>query len=294
MRFSLIVATYGRSEVLYDLFESLCKQTFKDFEVIIVDQNASNEVELIVSGFTGILNIVYLKTPLKGLSRARNIGINHSKGEILSFPDDDCVYPDFLLQRVNEKFNTDTLLEFCSGKALDVISGNPLEMKWARKKTEITFGNIFNTVISISIFVKKRVVVPFDEEFGAGAKYGSAEESDFVINLLKNKAKGIYFPDEINPLHPSNKINGFSQIIRSKNITYALGLGAFFRKHASLFFYTGLIKVFVLSMLIRPLGGIILGIIRIQTDLVKISSINLRYRWIGFFNYKKKNENIGC
>ena len=44
MKFSLIIATLGREKELYDLFESLDKQTYKNFEVIVIDQNKDDRV----------------------------------------------------------------------------------------------------------------------------------------------------------------------------------------------------------------------------------------------------------
>jgi glycosyltransferase involved in cell wall biosynthesis len=285
MKFSLLVATYGRAEILYSLFDSLVKQSYKDFEVIIVDQNSDNEVLNIVNKYKNSIEINYIKSKRKGLSLSRNIGLGVAQGEIVSFPDDDCIYPEELLLYVNEIFNNNEDLHFCSGIAKEIETGEPLSMKWAKQEQKIKYSNVFNTVISISVFVKKQVVQPFDERFGVGAYYGSGEESDFVISLLKKQAKGMYYPDKINPLHPSTATIKTTPQIRKKNISYAIGLGALFRKHLDVCLTTSLFKVFLLTMIIRPMGGILLGFVSLNKNNILKNSDNLINRWSGFIQF---------
>ena len=67
MKFSLIIATLGREKELYDLFESLNKQTYKNFEVIVIDQNKDDRVFKCVQKYMNFLDIKYKKSLNRGV-----------------------------------------------------------------------------------------------------------------------------------------------------------------------------------------------------------------------------------
>ena len=92
--FSVVVPTYERHAHLSTLLDSLSRQTFRDFEVILVDQSASPWK---VPDAYPSLDILYEHTDLKGTSRARNLGAWLARGRIIAFTDDDCQpEPDWL------------------------------------------------------------------------------------------------------------------------------------------------------------------------------------------------------
>ena len=65
MKVSLVTATLGRIDEINILLDSLVKQTYKDFELIIVDQNEHYKVQNIVDKYTNILNIKYIRSVLE-------------------------------------------------------------------------------------------------------------------------------------------------------------------------------------------------------------------------------------
>ena len=103
---SVVIATYRREQSLCNALNSLTKQTYKDFEVVLVDDNADSEwnstVQSIIVKFRDALTINYIQNnPNQGSARTRNIGINASKGEYITFLDDDDLYlPDKIKNQV--------------------------------------------------------------------------------------------------------------------------------------------------------------------------------------------------
>ena len=92
---SVIITTYGRSDFLEKAIKSVIAQTYKNIEIIIVDDNAQKEdirqeVQTIVARYPQCTLIIN-KTNLGG-SLARNEGIKASQGELISFLDDDDTY----------------------------------------------------------------------------------------------------------------------------------------------------------------------------------------------------------
>ncbi len=97
---SVIVATYKRDEILLRALNSLATQTYKNFEIILVDDNAIGDWNSKVSEVVKKFKSDYPKITLKyivnktnqGSAKTRNIGINASTGEFITFLDDDDIY----------------------------------------------------------------------------------------------------------------------------------------------------------------------------------------------------------
>jgi len=88
---SVIIPTYNRSNVLPRTLSSLVKQTYKNIEVIVIDDASTDGTENVVKSFESKLNLVYLKNKinLKLPSCGRNIGLKIARGEYIALLDDD-------------------------------------------------------------------------------------------------------------------------------------------------------------------------------------------------------------
>lgn len=89
---SLIIPTYNRPERLKNCLESLTKLEYSEnlFEVIIIDDGSSQDLNNIIKDFESTLNLTYFKQENKGPATARNNGAKKAKGKYLVFTDDDC------------------------------------------------------------------------------------------------------------------------------------------------------------------------------------------------------------
>jgi glycosyltransferase involved in cell wall biosynthesis len=92
--YSVLIPTYERPESLPRVLECLRRQTYRQFEVVIVDQ--SNQPWEGYRQYRG-LDILYIHTDVKGVVNARNTAAFAARGEVLAFTDDDCQpLPDWL------------------------------------------------------------------------------------------------------------------------------------------------------------------------------------------------------
>lgn len=226
MKVSLILATLNRYDELKIFLDSLKKQTYKNFELIIVDQNKDNLIDDLLEQYKNEFSINHIKSNVLGLSYNRNKGLVYAKGEIIAFPDDDCEYEISTIERaVNYLYNRPKTIYTCRTleKGENYGTGNMLE-----EDADLTFDNIEETVKSITFFVntKDDDIYLFDIKLGVGAKYGSGEETDYVLNLLHKDYTGKYFSKHI-VYHPAKKGN-YEDIDRAYN--YALGYGALCKK----------------------------------------------------------------
>jgi glycosyltransferase involved in cell wall biosynthesis len=99
---SIILPTYNRSNTLKRSIESVLKQSFSNFELIIIDDGSTDETTKVLRNYTVEKKIKLIKIPHSGCAFARNIGIKHAKGDLIAFQDsDDEWMPDKLEASIN-------------------------------------------------------------------------------------------------------------------------------------------------------------------------------------------------
>lgn len=183
---SVIIPTMGtRKTELTRLLQSLDKQTMKDFEVIIVSQKNYEIVDEIIQPYSYKIN--HIKIQKTGLSHARNVGIAHVKGSIVTFSDDDCWYKEDCFENVKQYFATHNVDIACF-QIYDPIRNEYYKNYPTEANAKLNEREIFKKS-SIEIFVNlesiNRDLVRFDEQFGLGGIYPSGEENIFLHTLVK-------------------------------------------------------------------------------------------------------------
>ena len=190
---SLVVCTYGRTQQLSELINSIKHQSILPKEVIIIDQNPPRFLEALIKECAGNLNIVYKNVTFTGASKARNYGAGMATGKLIAFPDDDCIYREDTIKRVMRRFEQkERLGVLIAGKdeTLHTIHKN----KKLRKNavTEIhTVLDLFKAKAETSnIFARRKDLSKldyiFDDNIGPGksTKWASNEETDLLVRLL--------------------------------------------------------------------------------------------------------------
>jgi len=108
MRISVVVPTFNRCESLKRLLDSLTKQNFADFEVVIVDNNSSDGTPQLVKEYEKKLSIQYVQQKGEGFIDAVNTGLEKSRGEIFLRTDDDAQVSPEWLAAINRTFGSAT------------------------------------------------------------------------------------------------------------------------------------------------------------------------------------------
>lgn len=107
-RFSVIVPVYNRVDEVRDLMDSLSAQTFKNFEVVIVEDGSTDPCGDIVKSYSNVNASYYFKEN-EGRSIARNYGLNRAQGEYFVFFDSDCVIPPDYFKILTEALDSNPL-----------------------------------------------------------------------------------------------------------------------------------------------------------------------------------------
>lgn len=258
LRFSLILATVGRAAEVEIFLDSLRGQTHRDFELVVVDQNPDNRLSNILGSYEDSFPITHARTRKKGLSKARNLGLEYCRGDILAFPDDDCGYPEDLLARVAERLASRPELDGLTGRSVG-SQGETSSGRFSTRPGPVDKLNVWSRGISFAIFVRSRGVrgLRFDETLGVGAgtSWGSGEETDYLLRLLERGGE-IHYDPELTVAHPAS-IPPYDAKARRKAYVYGCGMGYLLRRHG----YSPGTKA---MRLVRPLGGTVLSALSLR------------------------------
>ena len=102
MFFSIIIPLYNRPQEIDELLETLTKQTYMQFEVIVIEDGSVDDAANIVSSFADRLDIKYFFKPNAGQGFARNFGFERAKGDYFIIFDSDCLIPENYLETVRD------------------------------------------------------------------------------------------------------------------------------------------------------------------------------------------------
>ena len=113
VKYSFIVPVYNTSKYLKKCLDSLVKQTFKDFEIIIVNDGSTDNSSNIISKYQDTYrNIKVINQKNQGLSMARNNGVKEANGEYLIFIDSDDYVEKNLLKEVDKEIKDAEVLRY--------------------------------------------------------------------------------------------------------------------------------------------------------------------------------------
>jgi glycosyltransferase involved in cell wall biosynthesis len=233
------VCTRDRGASIAATLQSLLTSTYTDFDVIIVDQSASDDTQ---HAIRDILDRdsrhLYIKSATHGSSVARNIALSHARGEIVAFTDDDCdVSPDWL-----------TLITGCFAAHGDVavICGEVRPAAHDAHAGFIPTYHISRTLKVSSPWLKWREsgisanmafrrgalegVGSFDEVLGAGCPLYSCEDKDLTYRMLRAGFAVLCVP-EAYVIHRGFRNWREGQVLMRQS---GMGVGAAFMKHLRL------------------------------------------------------------
>jgi glycosyltransferase involved in cell wall biosynthesis len=274
--FSLVIPTMNRQNELRNLLTSLAKQTYKNFEIILVDQNTDYAIN--ISEFTSNLNIKTVKPDRKlGASAARNFGAMFASGKYITFPDDDCWYDNKVLESIFSIFNK------FESNIVSCLSYDPdqkmYNVQFPERSDYLNFWNIHKGGIEYTVFFERicfNLLKGFDENIGPGANsiFQAGEITNLLFQAYKEKYL-IYFTNEIKIFHPYKNIFNSKEVSFEREGFYSAGMGYVFRKNSA-------IIVFIYST-IRLCQVFLISLFSLNKTLIKTRWIILKFRLIGFF-----------
>jgi glycosyltransferase involved in cell wall biosynthesis len=203
--FSVLISTKNRPEHLARCLQSIQAQTYRSYEVIILDQNTDDDTNVVCT-VSKIRNLVYIRFMKGWKSVALNVGLKRASGKYIAFTDDDCILsPDWLkkshaffqknLQSVGvfgrvKPYGTPPYGRPFHPQDIDQPSTKTVKLPHAFLFSDLGNGN--NMIFRKNIF---EIVGSFNEWLGVGAPCGGGgEDGELAYRILKRGYPLIYDP----------------------------------------------------------------------------------------------------
>ncbi|MEN3769003.1 glycosyltransferase family 2 protein [Priestia megaterium] len=192
-RVSVIIPTFKRPDTLIRAVESVRKQTFRNIEILVVDDNIPEEehrykTEQVMMRYKDIPNIKYIKHPknLNG-SAARNTGIKNASGDYIAFLDDDDEFlPDKIEKQVTKMESLDDSWGACyTNYVKKDAEGNVIqtgaEKREGKLKKEVLMRNLYISAGS-NLLIRREVI---EKIKGFDEKFRRNQDLEFLVRIAE-------------------------------------------------------------------------------------------------------------
>ena len=203
MKYSIIVPVFNRPDEVDELLESLCSQTLKDFEVVIVEDGSQKPCKDVCDKYADILDLHYYYKDNSGPGQSRNYGVERAKGEYVIILDSDVVLPPNYLTAVNSSlftFHSSLPCEAFGGPDAAHPSFTPVQkaisysmtsffttggIRGGKKKLDKFYPRSFNMGIRRDIYL----------QLGGFSKMRFGEDVDFSYRIVEAGYQPQLFPE---------------------------------------------------------------------------------------------------
>ena len=161
-------------------------------------------------------------------------------GDVITFPDDDCRYPEDLLRSVGSILSTRQELSAISVRSTS--SGGDLGVtRFWKSSRPVSRLNVFRTVVEFGLFFRRSALVgiEFDETLGVGAltPYWSDEGADIAVRFMGSGKRILYVPELV--IYHENPVLDYDDRARLRSARYGCGRGRFLRLHRYPWWFVG-------------------------------------------------------
>ena len=193
-RVSVIIATYNNAHYILEAIASIFNQTYTSYEIIVIDDGSTDNTRQVLEPYLDKIRYLYQEN--KGVSHARNLGLEMARGEFISFLDaDDFFLPDKLAKQV---------AVFDAHPSLGIVhSGWRLVNEKGEKISDIEFWHWYGSLeldletwvvwkpVTISMMFSKSWIKSVG---GFDTRWHHGEDIDLVLRLSVNGCQAVWLP----------------------------------------------------------------------------------------------------
>lgn len=212
MKVSVIIPTYNRKEITQTAINSILKQSYNNFEIIIIDDGSSDgSFQILKEQYEQEEKIILLKQSHSGVSKARNLGLKHASGEWLAFLDSDDFFHADKLEKQIELIKQNPQYKICHCEEIWIKDGvriNP------HKKHQKIGGDVFPRSVELcSISISTALVHKslFEELGNFDESMLACEDYDLWLRFTA-KNETLFHPE-----HLTTKFGGHADQLSKKH-----------------------------------------------------------------------------
>ena len=191
-RVSVIIATYNNAHYILEAIASIFNQTYTSYEIIVIDDGSTDNTRQVLEPYLDKLRYVYQEN--KGVSQARNLGLEIAQGEFISFLDaDDFFLPDKLAKQVAIFDARPSLGIVHSGWRLVNKKGekiSDIELWHSSPELDLQTWVIWKPV-TISMMFRKSWI---KSAGGFDTRWHHGEDIDLILRLSVNGCEAVWLP----------------------------------------------------------------------------------------------------
>lgn len=198
-KYSVVIPVYNRPDEVDELLQSLCGQTYQNFEVVVVEDGSAISCKQVVKKYTEMLDVHYFEKPNSGPGQTRNYAAERSRGEYLLILDSDCILPETYLAAVEAKLQREPADAFGGpDRAHDSFSDVQKAINYAmtsffttggirggKKKMDKFYPRSFNMGVRAEVY----------KALGGFSAMRFGEDIDFSIRIFKGGYRCRLFPE---------------------------------------------------------------------------------------------------
>ena len=198
-KYSVVIPVYNRPDEVDELLQSLCGQTYQNFEVVVVEDGSAIPCKQVVKKYTEMLDVHYFEKPNSGPGQTRNYAAERSRGEYLLILDSDCILPETYLAAVEAKLQREPADAFGGpDRAHDSFSDvqkainyamtsffTPGGIRGGKKKMDKFYPRSFNMGVRAEVY----------KALGGFSAMRFGEDIDFSIRIFKGGYRCRLFPE---------------------------------------------------------------------------------------------------
>ena len=199
MKYSFIIPVYNRPDEVDELLDSLTRQTFRNFEVVVVEDGSVVPCKDIVDKYADRLSIHYYNKANSGPGQTRNYGVDRANGEYMLILDSDCILPEKYLEAVEAELQRQKADAFGGpDRAHESFTDVQKAINYAmtsffttggirggKKKLDKFYPRSFNMGVRKDVY----------QALGGFSKMRFGEDIDFSIRIFKGGYQCRLFPE---------------------------------------------------------------------------------------------------
>lgn len=198
-KYSVVIPVYNRPDEVDELLQSLCSQTYRNFEVVVVEDGSAIPCKQVVDKYAEALDVHYFEKPNSGPGQTRNYAAERSRGEYLLILDSDCILPETYLAAVEAELQREPA-DALGGpdRAHDSFSDVQKAINYAmtsffttggirggKKKMDKFYPRSFNMGVRAEVY----------KALGGFSAMRFGEDIDFSIRIFKGGYRCRLFPE---------------------------------------------------------------------------------------------------